>query len=100
MNSPTSGGIRQIHHDNYEIMKQILQIVYSKTNGCRKFELAYRCQLTWPQLVHYRELLLGCELLTPSDKGSAQYYEISPKGLRYLQLLTEIEADMRQVNID
>ena len=38
--------LRQPHRDQYEIIKQILQTVYTKKNGCRSFELTYRCELS------------------------------------------------------
>jgi predicted transcriptional regulator len=92
--------IRQPHRDKYEIIKQMIQALYSRTGGCRSFELAYRCQLTWPQFLHYRDALLCCELLIIAGKGSAQHYEITSKGLRYLQIFEEIEADLKPVDID
>jgi predicted transcriptional regulator len=90
--------LRQPHRDNYEIIKQILQTVYSKAGGYRSFELAYRCQLTWPQFIRYRDVLLSCELLIVVGKGSSQHYEITLKGERYLQVITEIEVDLRPVD--
>jgi predicted transcriptional regulator len=85
---------RQPHRAQYEIVKQILQTVYTKTDGCRSFELAYRCKLSWPQFTHYRDLLFNQKLLISSNIGPNQRYEITDRGLRYLQLITEMENDL------
>lgn len=88
---------RQPHRDYYEIIKQILQIVYSRKDGISKsFELAYRCQLTWQQFKYYRDLLISHSLLLISSSAEPnQHYEITPKGDRYLQLFAEMEDDLR-----
>jgi predicted transcriptional regulator len=86
--------IRQPHRDQYEIVKEILQTIYTKANGCRSFELAYRCNLSWPQFTRYRDLLFNQKLLILSDFGPNQRYEITDRGLRYLQLFAQIENDL------
>ena len=91
------GALRQPHRDQYEIVKQILQTVYTKTDGCRSFELAYRCKLSWPQFTRYRDLLFNQKLLILANIGSNQHYEITDSGLRYLQLFAEIEDDLRSI---
>lgn len=93
------GALRQPHRDQYEIVKQILQTVYTKTDGCRSFELAYRCRLSWPQFTRYRDLLFNQKLLISTNVGSNQHYEITDSGLRCLQLFAEIEDDLRTVDI-
>jgi predicted transcriptional regulator len=89
--------LRQPHRDYYEIIKVILQNVYSRMGGggCKPFELAYRCELTWNQFRDYRDLLISRRLLIPSNSETNHRYEITPKGERYLQLFTEIEDDLR-----
>jgi len=87
--------LRQPHQDRYEIIKLILQNVFSKIGGCKPYELAYKCQLNWPQFTYYRDILLGNKLLIPSDEGSIQHYEIIPKGIRFLELFREVEDDLR-----
>lgn len=87
--------LRQLHRDHYEIVKQILQNVYTEAGGCRPSELAYGCELTCQQFRKYRDLLISRELLIPSDKRSIQRYEITPKGERFLQIFAEIEDDLR-----
>jgi predicted transcriptional regulator len=89
--------IRQPHRDYYEIIKRILQIVYSMAAGCNKpFEIAYKCQLNLPQFLYYRDMLLSRNLiLISSDIGTnQQHYEITDSGLRYLKLIKEIEDDL------
>ena len=92
------GAVRHPPRDQYEIVKQILQTVYTKTNGCRSFELAYRCKLSWPQFTRYRELLFNQKLLISTNVGSNQHYKITDSGLRCLQLFAEIEDDLMTVD--
>lgn len=76
--------LQQPHREQYEIIHQLLQTVYSKVESCKQFELAYESQLNWLWFTHYRDFLISCELLIPSDKGPIQHYEITPKGECYL----------------
>ena len=71
--------IRQSHRDHNEIIKQILQIVHSKVEGCNSFELADRCELTWPQFASYRDILISRKLLVPSNTEPTRYYETTKK---------------------
>jgi predicted transcriptional regulator len=91
--------IRQPNRDYYEIIKQILQTVYSRAEGCDKsFEIAYRCQLDLLQFFYYRDMLLNRRLLLVSFKNrDNQRYEITPKGERYLQVFIEIEDNLRPI---
>lgn len=91
--------IRQPNRDYYEIIKQILQTVYSMAEGSSKsFEIAYRCQLDLPQFLYYLDMLLNRRLLLISSKNRHnQRYEITPKGKRYLQVFIEIEDDLRPI---
>jgi predicted transcriptional regulator len=89
--------IRQPHRDYYEIIKQILQAVYTKAEGCRSFELAFRCELTWDQFKRYRDVLLTQKLLILSNSGPNEHYEITPRGERYLPLFGEIEGELGSV---
>jgi hypothetical protein len=51
-------------------------------------------QLTRPQFVRYRERLISRKLLTTFDNEPAQHYEVT-LGELYLQLIAEIEYDLR-----
>src|ERR671919_3209584 len=85
---------QQSHRHTHEIIKQILQTVYSrarKGHYCRPLEIVYRCELTWAQFRHFRDLLLSRKLLTLSDTEAFSYYKITDKGLQYLQLFSKIE---------
>jgi predicted transcriptional regulator len=84
-----------VNREQYEIIQQLLQTVNSRVKGCKQFELAYESQLNWPQFTYYRDFLISCELLIPSDEEPAQYYEITPNGERYLQLFAEMEDGLR-----
>ena len=88
------GQRQQSHRHTHEIIKQILQTVYSRTRKghyCRPLEIVYRCELTWAQFRHFRDLLLSRKLLTLSDTEAFSHYKITDKGLQYLQLFSKIE---------
>jgi predicted transcriptional regulator len=75
---------------------QILQNVFSKAGDSGATELAYRCELTWQQFSNYRDLLISHKMLISSDNnGPNQTYEITSKGIRFLELFREIEDDLR-----
>jgi predicted transcriptional regulator len=96
-----SRGRQHPHRYSHEIIKEILQTVYSRTRKghyCRPVEIAYRCEITWPQLKQFRTLLLHNKLLISSDTKSFSHYKITDKGLRYLQLFNEIEDFLEPVN--
>ena len=88
------GQRQQSHRHTHEIIKQILHTVHSrarKGHYCRPLEIVYRCELTWAQFRQYRDLLLSRKLLTSPDTKDFSHYKITDKGLRYLQLFSEIE---------
>lgn len=91
--------IRQPHRDYYGIIKQILQTVCTKAEGCKSFELAFRCELTWDQFTRYRDLLYNQKLLISSKTGHNQRYEITAKGVRFLEIFAEIEDDLKSIDI-
>jgi predicted transcriptional regulator len=91
-------GTRQPDRDYYEIIKQILQNVYSMAEGCNKpFEIAYRCQLDLQLFLYYRNMLLSRNLLLISSNRNVhnQHYKITDKGIRYLQLFSAMEDDLK-----
>jgi predicted transcriptional regulator len=91
---------RQPHRDYYEIIKLILQTVYTRADGVNSSsEIAYRCELTWNQFIRYRDLLLKQKLLltVSSNTTPNQHYEITPEGERYLQLFAEIQDDLKPI---
>jgi predicted transcriptional regulator len=87
--------LQQSHREQYEIIQQLLQTANSKVKGCKQFELAYESQLNWPRFTYYRDFLISCEFLIPTDEEPVQSYEITPKGKRYLQLFAEMEDVLR-----
>jgi predicted transcriptional regulator len=100
MTAPTSRRfIRQPHRDYYEIIKQILHTVYSKVGGCKSAEIAYRCELAWFQFMNYRDILVSHKLLISSHIGPTGRYEITPKGVRFLEVFAEIENDLKSADI-
>jgi predicted transcriptional regulator len=87
--------LRQPHRDHYQTIKQILQNIYSKAGGCRATEVAYRSELTWKRFREYQDPLTSRRLLIPSDNEATQHYEITPNGIRFLELFAEIEDGLR-----
>src|ERR671918_412378 len=78
------GQRQQSHRHTHEIIKQILQTVYSRTRKdhyCKSLDIAYGCELTWAQFRQYRDLLLGRKLLTSPDTKDFSHYKITDKGL-------------------
>src|ERR687897_3335560 len=91
------GQRQQSHRHTHEVIKQILQTIYSRTRKghyCRPLEIVYRCDLTWAQFREYRDILLHNKLLISSGTRSFSHYKITDKGLRYLQIFSEIEDDL------
>jgi predicted transcriptional regulator len=85
---------QQYYRYSHEIIKLILETVYSRTRKgpyCRSLEIANRCEITWAQFKQFRDLLLHHKLLISFDTKSFSHYKITEKGLRYLQLFSEIE---------
>jgi predicted transcriptional regulator len=94
------GRHQQSYRYSNDIIKEILLTVHSRTRKgyyCRPLQIVYRCELTWAQFAHYRELLLRRKLLVSSDTKPYSHYKITDKGLRYLQLLGEIENYLEPV---
>jgi predicted transcriptional regulator len=89
--------LRQPHRDYYEIIKQILQNIYTKRGGRKSSEIAHRCELTWYQFIRYRDALVSHKLLILSNKRPNQRYEITPIGILFLEVFQEIEDDLRPI---
>jgi predicted transcriptional regulator len=86
------------NRDSYEIIQQILRIVYSNAGdrNNKSFELAYRCLLDLPLFFYYRDLLIDRRLLRiSSNTETTRRYGITPKGERFLKIFAEIEDDLR-----
>lgn len=85
--------------DKYDIIKDILEIVYDAKplfrNHMNKTRIGYEAELTHPQTVKYLRLLVDRDLLILADFKPFPFYEITKKGRRCLQLFGEIEDDMR-----
>jgi predicted transcriptional regulator len=91
--------LHQPHREQYEIIQQLLQTANSKVEA-KQFELASASELNWPRFTYYRDFLISQELLTPSNKGPTQHYEITPKGERFLQVFGEIEDDLQTLSTE
>jgi predicted transcriptional regulator len=71
--------------------------VDTKAGGCKPFELAFMSNMTWSQFKYYSDILLSNSLLILSKTEPVKRFEISEKGLRYLQLLADLEDDLGPV---
>jgi predicted transcriptional regulator len=89
--------------DRYNIVKDILEIVYDTEtlyrNQMNQTQVGYNANLTHSQIVMYLRALVNLGLLVLEDFKPFPYYEIKSKGRRCLQLLGESEDDLRSVVI-
>jgi predicted transcriptional regulator len=85
--------------DKYDIVKDILEIVYDTSslyrNQMNQTRVGYEANLTHPQTVKYLRMLINLGLLVLTDFKPFAYYEITRKGRRCLQILGELEDDLR-----
>lgn len=94
--------LRQAHRDRYKIVRDILSLLpssNSKSASLRrsvKTSIGDSAGLSQGMTTNYFRLMVKQDLLRYS-KGSWPYstYEITERGLRYLQLFAEIEDDLR-----
>lgn len=92
---------RELHRSEYEIINEILKIVSSTNTSsnpspkrCKPIDIVYGCCLTWHQFQMYRIQLVGLNLLNSMQSDGHMYYEITKKGLEYLRLFSELQAEM------
>ena len=86
------------HRSRYEITNDILHILgkYPAIRRRHKTGIGYAARLTHEFTVRYLRGLANEGLLRISqDTGIYPYYEITSKGLRYLQLFEEIQEDLK-----
>ena len=93
---------REPHRGEYEIINEILKIVsYSDSTSspdrkrCKPIDIVYGCCLTWHQFQLYRNQLMRLNLINSIQTNGHQFYEITEKGLKYLQLFSELQAEMK-----
>ena len=88
------------NRSRYEIVNEILKVVLSRSKlsssffKCKKTHIAFHADLTYPQLCDYLGQLIGVELLKIVRYGPYQYYEITPKGRRYLQIFEDLQNEI------
>jgi predicted transcriptional regulator len=102
MKKATIRFLRQPHREKYEIAKDVLSLLLVSNSTsviCRriaKTSIGDAAGLPHGMTVKYLRSLADQDLLRISqDSGLYADYEITEKGLRYLQLFTEIEDDLR-----
>jgi predicted transcriptional regulator len=85
--------------DKYDIVKDILEIVYDTEplyrNQMNQTRIGYEASLTHPQTVRYLRALVDLGLLASINFKPYSYYEITEKGQRCLQLFGEIEDNLQ-----
>jgi predicted transcriptional regulator len=91
--------IRQSHRSRYDVVDEILQVVFNSPPIERRHKtgIAYATNLTHKQTVKYLGGLIEKRLLILTDSKPYPYYEITPKGQRYLKVFAEIEDDLQPV---
>ena len=92
---------RQPQRDRYDIVKDILSIV-SNTQPIYRSQrhqtsIGYAANLTHPQTVRYLKGLVDEGLLILTKSRPDPYYEIMPKGQRYLEVFAELEDSLRPI---
>jgi predicted transcriptional regulator len=92
------------HRSKYEIINEILKSVFSSKPSvssdrrrCKPIDIAYDCCLTWLQFQVYRSFLLKLNLLNSIKANGHQSYEITEKGLEYLRVFSELQAEMKSL---
>jgi predicted transcriptional regulator len=98
--SGKSGSRSKTYRCRYQIVSDILQIVANIGNLTvdrrHKTGIGYSANLSHKILVSYLEGLVKQGLLRISQgNGHYGYYEITPKGTRYLRVFTEIKDVLR-----
>ncbi|MGC2308549.1 MAG: winged helix-turn-helix domain-containing protein [Nitrososphaeraceae archaeon] len=85
--------------DKYDIVKDILEIVYDAKplfgNQMNQTRLGYEAELTHLQTIKYLRLLVDQDLLDLTNFKPFPSYEITKKGHRCLQLFGELEDELR-----
>lgn len=88
--------------DTYDIVKDILEIVYDTEplyrNQMNQTRIGHEANLTHPQTVKYLRMLVDLGLIVLTDFKPFLYYELTQKGRRCLQLCGEIEDELKPVN--
>ena len=88
--------------DRYDLVKDILEIVYDTPplyrNHMNQTRVGHEVNLTHPQTVRYLWMLVNLGLLILADFKPFAYYEITRKGRRCLQILGELEDDLRPIS--
>ncbi len=95
---------REPHRGEYEIINEILKTVFSfninsspNRRRCKPIDIVYGCCLTWHQFQTYRNLLLKLHLLNIMETNGHQFYEITERGLEYLRVFSELQAEMKSL---
>jgi predicted transcriptional regulator len=88
-----------LQRDRYDIIKDILEIVYDTEplyrNQMNQTRIGYEAGLTHPQTIKYLRVLVDGGLLVLTEFKPFPFYEITKKGRRCLQLFGEIEDDLK-----
>jgi predicted transcriptional regulator len=90
--------------DRHDIIHDILQLV-SNTQPIYRSQrhqtsIGYAANLTHPQTVKYLKQLVEEGLLVLIDSKPFQFYEITDKGRRCLQIYNELQEDMQPASPD
>ena len=88
---------REPHRGEYEIINEILINSSPNRRRCKPIDIVYGCCLTWHQFQAYRNLLLKLHLLNSMETNGHQFYEITERGLEYLRVFSELQAEMKSL---
>jgi predicted transcriptional regulator len=82
--------VEAMKRSRQEIISQILEIC---TNGANKTKIVYQANLNFKTVDPYLDLLIKNGLIRV-DEGRAIHYETIPKGIRLLEDIKRIQAEL------
>jgi predicted transcriptional regulator len=97
------------HRSRYEIVNEILRVVQSRNQSplsiyvCKPLHIEYGAGLTYRQMHYYTTSLVESGFLIRKQTkrfDPRQYYQITDKGRRYMQIFGELEDDMKPISDD
>ena len=93
------------HRSEYEIINEILKTVFSSNPSsssdqrrCKPIDIVYNCMSYMASVSGLSKLLLKLNLLNSIQTNGHQSYEITEKGLEYLRVFSELQAEMKSLN--
>jgi len=84
---------RGIYRTMYDILRDMLIVISESRKGLRRTHVMYKANLSHDQLKKYLRILLEKRFVREGEEEG--YYEITPKGKAYLELLIALQEEKR-----